>query len=136
MKKFLCGLSMALLTIILAFTLAGCNTDGKIKKAFEKEGYTVTATTVEENKEATAVLSALLTEDEMKDANKYGIIVVSKAIVNTGVIIQFPSSGKLKETLNKNDDKAYDKAKEDGFVNGNCYLVSISPDVIKIFKNA
>ena len=135
MKKIICGISMALLTVVLALCLAGCNTDGKIKKAFEKEGYSVTASTVEENESAKAFLSVLLTEDEMKDANKYGVITVSKSL-NSGVIIQFPSTGKLKETLNKNDDKAYDNAKDKGYVNGNCYLISIFPEVVNIFKNA
>ena len=135
MKKFICGLSMALLTVVLALCFAGCNTDGKIKKAFENEGFTVTSTTVEDSSTAKAFLTALLTEDEMKDANGYGVITVNKTI-RTGVIIQFPSTGKLKETLNKNDDKAYDNAKEKGFVNGNCYLISIDSGVIEIFKNA
>ena len=35
MKKFICGLSMALLTVILAFSLAGCSKAGNIKKAYE-----------------------------------------------------------------------------------------------------
>ena len=135
MKKIIGAISVSLLTVILALCLAGCNTDGKIKKAFEDEGFTVTSTTVEDSDSAKAFLSALLTEDEMKDANGYGVITVNKTI-RSGIIIQFPSSGKLKETLNKNDDKAYDNAKEKGFVNGNCYLISIDPGVIEIFKNA
>ena len=126
---------MALLTVILALALTGCNTDGKIKDAFEKEGFTVTSTTVDENEAAKTFLSALLTNEEMEDAKGYGVITVNK-VLRVGVIIQFPSTDKLKSTLNKADEKAYDNAKEKGFVNGNCYLISVDSGIIEIFKNA
>ena len=56
--------------------------------------------------------------------------------------MKFPGAGDLKSFLTvedkdgKKDTSAYDKAKEDGYINGNCWLLTLSSDAKDIFKKA
>lgn len=144
MKKFLTALSAALLVVILALTMAGCDKSGNIKKAFENEEYTVT-TVDASNETVQTLLKAALTEDQVSKVNEYEIILcVGKglnAITGSGVVIKFPSSGELKSFLTVEDSEgnkdtsAYDKAKEDGSINGNCLYFGSSAGK-DIFKKA
>lgn len=133
MKKFITAICTALLVVVLAFTLTGCDKSGKIKKAFEKEGYTVTVIKASDSK----VLTDLLSEEDMKEIDEYEVFNCSKSAgLSSGIvtIIKFPSDDKLKEVLG---EEAYNKAEEKGYVNGNCYLaVPLGADVVKIFKDA
>ena len=141
MKKFLCGLSMALLTIILAFTLAGCSKAGNIKKAYENEGYTVTSAKAEESD-----LKSVLGEDAAKEAASYEYYTVcDKATgkIPVAFYIKCPSASKIKDTMTiTNDDgskdtSAYDEAVESGLINGDCIYVGLpAGDLFEIFKNA
>lgn len=130
MKKFLTVLSTVLLVALLALTLTACgDSSGSIKKAYEKEGYTVTTADAKDN----AALKTLLGEDAKDELDNYEVIVCTKGIT-TVTIVKFPSADKLKETLGEDD---YKKAEENGLVNGNCYLLIPSlPGVNDIFKNA
>lgn len=128
MKKVLTAISMVLLVVVLAMTMTGCDKSGKIKKAFEKEGYEVTVV----NSKDSTVLSELLTEDQKEDIDKYEVIVCKK-LLSSATIIKFPSANDLKEVLGED---AYNKAVEAGLVNGNCYLALPLGNVVDIFKNA
>lgn len=139
MKKYLKTLSIAMLVAVCAIVVAfaGCSDKaGSIKKAFEKDGYTVTEVKAEDSD----VLKGLLSEEEQKDISKYSVIQCSKKdglSSASATVIVFPSADKIKEVLGSD---IYDSAVESGYVNGNCYLVlpvSLSPDkIVKIFKNA
>lgn len=129
MKKFLAALSTALLIVVLALTLSGCDNSGKIQKAFEKEGYEVTVTKADED----STLLSMLDDEQKKDISQYSIITCKKGL-HVASIIKFPSANTIKESVGESD---YDKLVESGFVNGNCYLVfTIDTEVIGIFKNA
>lgn len=144
MKKFLAALSTVMLVALLALTMTGCDKSESIKKAFEKEEYTITEVSAN-NETVQGILKPLLTEDQLKDVNNYSVILcVGKglnALTGSGVVIKFPSGGDLKDFLTvedkdgKKDTTAYDKAKEDGSINGNCLYFGSSAGK-EIFKKA
>lgn len=137
MKKFLATVSTVLLIAILAFTMAGCDNSGNIKKAFENEGYTVTSVKADSS-EAKGLFTLMgFSEKQVKEAEKYEIIYCVKGI-SACMIIKFPSEGDLKEflTVEKDGNKdtaAYDKAKENDEINGNCLFIGTgsSKDIFK-----
>lgn len=137
MKKFFKAAIAAIAVVILACAFVGCSdASGKIQKAFEREGYTVTAVKAEDSPE----LQNYLSDEQKKDINKYGVLNCTKrdglnsAVV---VIIKYPSKDEIIEGIGQEN---YDSAVENGLVNGNCYLAvpgSLNPSkVIEIFKNA
>lgn len=140
MKKFLKVLSTALLVVVFALAFAGCDKSGSIKKAFENEGYTV-AVVDAENSGVAALIGSSLTKEQQEELAKYEIIYCSKSI-NVAVIIKCGSEGELKDFLTTEDSEgnkdasAYDSAKENGYINGNCYLITVSSAAKEIFKKA
>ncbi len=130
LKKLALVLTSALLVMVMAIGLVACGKSNSIKKAFEKEGYTVTTVNKDSN-ELTKSIFEGASEENKKILEKSELISVSKGL-NAGVIIKFPSTKDLKEYAGDN----YDKSVESGLVNGECVLVSLSPEVVKIFKNA
>ena len=143
MKKVLTAICSALLIAIFAVTMAGCDKSGSIKKAFEKEEYTVTTVSTSDST-VNSILKPLLTEDQLKKANEYEVILCAgkglNLLTGSGVVIKFSSSSELKDflTVEKDGNKdttAYDKAKEDGRINGNCLYFGSSAGK-EIFKKA
>ena len=144
MKKVLTAICSALLIAVFALTMAGCDKSGSIKKAFEKEEYTVTTVNAD-NSTVQTILKAALTEDQVNKVNEYEIILcVGKglnAVTGSGVVIKFPSSGELKDFLTVEDSEgnknttAYDKAKDSDSINENCLYFGFSAGK-EIFKNA
>lgn len=140
MKKKLGIVSVVCLALVMAMALTACSAAGGIKKNFEKEGYTVTSVKVEDDSSAEATLKALgLSDDQLNNVKKCELITVSKNL-NSAVIIAFPGASDLKDyfTVEKEDGSkdtsAYDKAKEEGYIKGNCLLITISSDAKEIFN--
>ena len=134
LKKILVILTAALLVL----SLASCDKSGSIKKAFEKEDYTVTVVDAN-NGTVKNLLDLALSDDQMEKIAEYEIILVSNGLLNTAAIIKFPSAGDLKDFLTvekdgKKDTEAYDTAKENGKINGNCLLIGGSDEVEEIFN--
>lgn len=145
MKKVLLGFTTALLTVILCLTLAGCDKSGNIKKAFENEGYTVTEMTTKDNDSIKKILAIGLTQDQIAEIDKYSVFICSEGSVVSipvAAIVKFSSSSEMKDFLTtedsegKKDTSAYDSAKEKGWVNGNCYILTLSSKALNVFKNA
>lgn len=144
-KKILVAISTALLIVILAFTMAGCDKSGSIVKAFEDKEYTVTEVSTDNDDAKSLLKTAGLTDEQVQNASEYKIYLCTAkgiaAITSSGLVIKFPSSGDLKEFLTvedkdgNKDASAYDKAKEDGSINGNCLYFG-APAGKEIFKNA
>ncbi len=136
MKKILVVLMAALMLV----SLVSCgDKSGSIKKAFEKDEWTV-KTVKADDTGVKALLEILLTDEQMEEVDKYELILCNKNIVKTALIIKFPGSGDVKEFLtvedkdgNKNT-KAYDDAKEKGWINGNCLLLTLDSDAKELFK--
>ena len=141
MKKFLVGIVSAMVAVLLCFSLAGCDKSADIKKAFEKEGYTVTVVDTN-NDTAKGLLSVALTSEQIEKVGEYGIYLCTGKLLQTPALyIKFSSSGELKDFLTvekdgNKDTSAYDSAKEKGFINGNCYLLPTVGKPLEIFKNA
>ena len=135
MKKIISKILAFLGALVLVFSLAGCDKSNAIKKAFEKADYNVEV--VDENNDLVKVYLNLLDEEDREEAAEYEFIVVSSGFTKSGLIIKYPSTKDLKEALNTEDNPdGYKEAKEEGLVNGNCLLSTLSSDVKEIFKNA
>ena len=131
---------LVLLTaLVLVFSLASCgDKSGAIKKAFEKEEWTVKTVNADDTGVKT-ILEILLTDEQIEKASEYEIILCTKNVINSAIVIKFPSAGDVKNFLTvekdgKKDTSAYDKAKENGTINGNCLLITMSNDAKEIFK--
>lgn len=130
MRKVLVAISTAILVVILALAFAGCDNSGKIKKAYEKAGYEVTVVKADKDSE----VYKLLDEEQRKDIGKYSIITCKKDLLNSAIIVKYPSESVMKDILG---EEIYNKAVEAGLVNGSFYLsLPVGTDVIEIFKNA
>ncbi len=133
------------LTLVLAMSLVmlvSCgDKSGAIKSAFEKEGYTVKSVDATDE-DAKDLLEILFDDEQMEEIAKYEIILCTKdGLLNalkTAIVIKFPSSDDIKTMLTDDDGdtEAYDEAVEDGTINGNCLIITLSEDSVKIFKEA
>ena len=135
MKKFLRGALIVIAVVVMAVMFAGCgDKSGAIKRAFEKEGYEVTVV----NGADSETLKEWLSDDKVDEIGKYEVITCTKSdsilsALDTAVIFKCPSKDDVVENLGQD---AYDKAVESGYVNGNCFLFSLSNKSREIFKNA
>jgi len=133
------ALAMALLMVTMAF--ASCGDKGEaVKKAFEKEEWDV-KTVDSKTSGVDVLLKILLTEEQREKADEYELILVKSGILKSALIIKFSSANELKDFLTvekdgKKDTSMYDDAKEDGIINGNCLLLTLSSDAKDIFKKA
>lgn len=126
MKKRSLLLTCMLLVVTLALALCGCSSYGSIKSAFEKEGYTVTDASNED-------IEKYLDE---QGANVCHVHFASKT-ASHALIFEFNSTKDMEEQINKSETLngiIKDLQKSD-LVNGNCCIVSISPEALKIFRD-
>ena len=145
MKTMLKRISVFALAALMMLALVSCgNKASAVKKAFEKADYKV-ETVKSDSEEAQTILKLLLNEEQMKEVSKYELMICKMDgalnIGKTAIIIKFPGSGDVKDFLTvekdgKKDTSAYDKAKEDGIINGNCMIITASSDSKDIFKKA
>lgn len=129
MKKVLSAISLMLLTIVLALTMAGCDKSGNVKKAFENEGYTVT----EMNAKESTALAAILSSDQKEKIDQYSVIFCVKGL-QSATIVKFSSKDEIVDFLGED---TYNSAVESGLINGNCWLaVPVGVAVKDIFSKA
>ncbi len=153
MKK-LTKLTSLLLIVVSLLTVAACTSSyGKLKKAFQAEGYVV----VEEMESLTASMKEKL-EQEADDKFAIEFHVMQKAetgLINlsyvfilefnaTDDLVEFikgseTAQGMVKDVANDENVKAfYNSLVEAGYANGNCLVFSLtdSSSVKDIVKNA
>ena len=139
--KQVLALSLACLMLV---TLVSCDKSGSVKKAFEKEGYTVSSVKADD-KSVQSLLKILLNEEQIKKVGEYELILCTPEGLlnadNLALVIKVPSSGDLKdflttETDGKKDTSAYEKAEKDGLINGNCLILTLGSEAKEIFKKA
>ncbi len=145
MKKTLRNVIVLLTALLLVVSLAACDKSANIKKAFEDAGYTVTSAKATDDS-VKGLLDLLLNDEQMKEAENYEIILCKvDGLLNIGktaVVLKVPSAGDLKNFLTvededgKKDTSVYDKAVEDGKINGNCMIFTASSESLEIFKKA
>ena len=144
MKHILKSVLALSLALVMLLALVSCDKSSAVKKAFEKEEYTVESVSTEKLNDSETIKGILkdagLTDEQVKDLANYEVIFVFKDLTKAGLIIKFPGSGDVKSFLTvekdgKDDTSAYDKAKEDGRINGNCLFLGTS-SAKDIFKKA
>ena len=144
-KKILAAVSAVILTVALACIMTGCYKSGSIVKAFEAKEYTVTEISTDNDTAKSILKTAGLTDEQVKNASEYKIYLCTAkglaSLTSSGVVIKFPSGSALKDFLTvedkdgNKDSSAYDKAKENGSVNGNCLYFG-APAGKEIFEKA
>ena len=139
--KQVLALSLACLMLV---TLVSSDKSGSVKKAFEKEGYTVSSVKADDES-VQSLLKILLNEEQIKKVGEYELILCTPEgllnAANLALVIKVPSSGDLKdflttETDGKKDTSAYEKAEKDGLINGNCLILTLGSEAKEIFKKA
>lgn len=140
MKKFLVAVCSVMLVALLALTMTGCSSYGKIEKAFVKEGYTV-ETDVEKYQDQLLKALNADSEEEAKSSCTIHLLVKKGIIPDVAFIFEFNSTKELREKISESDTlKGMIKdAQDSDLVKGNCILFPLSLDVksmTEIFKNA
>lgn len=146
MKK-LTKLMALLLVVVSLIGITACSSSyGKIKKAFENEGYTV----VEEMESLTDAMKENL-EKEASDDMAIEVHIMTKALSSAVFIIEFKATdelveyvqgsetiqGIIKDIASNEDVQAfYDALVDAGYANGNCLVFALLGDVTDIVKNA
>ena len=131
-KKFFALVAVAVLGL---FTLASCGSSaGKIQKAFEKNDYTVVVKQVEEKD---SVLKSVYTAKKGIKISVFFELGTTDDLEASIKELQKNEDYKNLVALFGNDAKVVvEKLNEKGLVNGNCILLSLDVDAMKIFKEA
>ena len=139
MKKFL-KIAITAILAVTVLALAACSNYGKVKKAYEKEGYEQS----EEFEEMYANFYAAFVDEDAEE--EYGIKIYIHVLVKKGqallslpdaaIIVEFDcSEKKMKEYMEDEDIKdAYDEARKKGYIKGTCVLVYGSDDALEIWE--
>lgn len=145
MKSMLKNILALSLVLVMLLSLASCgDKSAAIKKAFEKEEYTVTVVNADDE-DARGLLKLLFNEEQIEEISEYEIMLCKQeGLLNVGktaIVIKYPSAKDLKAALTvekdgKKDTSAYDDAVEKGNINGNCQIITLSDDSREIFKKA
>ena len=140
MKKLLKLTALTLVAVLLLTSLVSCDASKGLKEAYMEAGYTVQVVSGESS-EAKAFFNLVdLTEEEIDELEDYELILCWKSIVPAALIVKFPHFLALREFLIEEEDgvkdtSAYDKAKENGKINGNCLLIYGIGDADVIFAS-
>ena len=137
MKQF-AKIFSVVLALTLLFSLAGCSSFGKIRKAFEKNDYTLN----EDLESVTdSLYKAAMDEETM---NEMGITIKVHAFQKNGtllnwvIILEFDcSKEKMQEYMESETVKgAFKDAQNSDYVNGSCVFLAGDKDALEIFKKA
>ena len=134
MKKTVKIVALAMALVLSALALVSCSTFGSIQKNFEKNGYALQGEGTEgsfthDDKEIAYTIYTFKKDGE-------GLLGAVTGALSTAVVWEFSSDADLAEAIENNEDiKAILKdADESRFVNGNCVLMTINPDAVKLFN--
>ena len=142
MKKFTKILALTLVVAMCAVMLVSCSSYGKIKKAFEAEGYTLqnpdnepTKTIETESGDVTVTVHTFQKEAESTGNVLEDALGGIGQLASTAIVWEFSSSADLDKALESDTVKGIIKdAQKSDVVNGNCILTTINADAIAIFK--
>lgn len=142
MKKSVRILAVVMALLMMTFALVSCGDKSEaIKKAFEKEEWEVSIVD-SDTAGVKTLLEIMLTDEQMEKADDYELILVNSGLLKSALIIKCASSSDLKAFLTiedkdgNKDTSMYDDAKEDGIINGNCIILTLSGDAKDIFAGA
>ena len=146
MKKTVKIAALALALVLCLLALASCSKFGSIEKNFEKHGYTLQNADDEptgeiELEDGTVITYTIHTfqkeakkdEDDTLLDNIVGGITEA---ASTAIVWEFKSEKDLKKAVEENESlKAMiEDVQESEYVNGNCVLMTLSSDAVKIFN--
>ena len=143
MKTFTKILALALVVVMSVVMLVSCSTYGKIEKAFEDAGYTLqnadnekTGTIETDDGVITYTIHTFQKEAEDSDSILGDIIGGIGEAASTAVVWEFSSDKDLAKAMAENEDmkELLEDAQESDLVNGNCFLMTLNPDAVEIFK--
>lgn len=141
MKKIVRIMAVVMALLMVTLTFVSCGDKGEaVKKAFESKEWEVKTVSADSTGVDT-LLKILLSEEQIERAEKYELIMVTNGLLNSAIIIKCSSADEIKDFLTvekdgKKDTTMYDKAKEDGIINGNCLILTLSSSAKDIFKGA
>ncbi len=141
MKKTIKLLSLTMALVLCALTLVSCSSFSSIKSNFEKNGYELkgeekTGTVKLEEGEITYTIHTFQVKTEEGDSALDNIIGGITQGLSTAIVWEFASDKDLNKAIENNDEiKAVLKdAEKSKFVNGNCILMTVNPDAVKLFN--
>ena len=141
MKRTLKITALALVLATLAILLVSCGTSfGGIRANFEKHNYELKSSEPGKIEYDGKVLNYTIHTFQLKknDSGNFfediGSIIGS--LVSTAVVWEFSSNADLNAALEQNDTLKglLESAQKTDFVNGNCVLLTVNTDAIKLFK--
>ena len=147
MKKKLGMLFTAIaLVLTMAFLFCACSTYGGIKSAFKKEGYEEIEATAEQKEQIKSLVgddydSKVIFHVLQKQADENAGLLGQLNKLSVAIIIEFKSNKDMEDSLKSqlgkdNVENVYEELQKLDTVNGNCTIISISPEALKIFKEA
>ena len=143
MKNTIKIVALMLVLIVSIACLVSCSTYGSIKKAFEKEGYTLQNADNEPTGEVKTddgvikyTIHTFQKESEKSDSIVGSIIGGIAQGASTAVVWEFSSDKDLEKAIAESETlKGIIKDSQDSeYVNGNCVLTTINPEAVEIFK--
>ena len=143
MKKTVKIVALAMALVLCTLALVSCSSFGSIKSNFEKNGYELvsadketTGTIKLEEGEITYTIHTFQLKQEEGGSALDNILGGIAQGLSTAIVWEFASDKDLAKAMEENEDiKAVLKdAEESKFVNGNCILMTINPDAVKIFN--
>lgn len=132
------------LIVIMATTLCACSSYGSIKSAFKKEGYKEVeiSDTYKEQVKSTVGAEYVdkVTIHVLAKESDDSLLGQLASAVSTAIIVEFKSNDDMVASLKKDlgEDtvkEAYEALQKLDTVNGNCTIISLSPEALKIFKS-
>ena len=143
MKKTIKLIALSLVLVMAIAMLASCgDKSAAIKSAFEKEDYEVTSVKYEDLSSGyQTIIETILGKEAAENMADYEIMTCKK-VIPLAIVVKFPSENDIKSALTVTDKDGnastaiYDELKEDGAINGNCLILTLTPGALEIFKNA
>ncbi len=126
--------SLFLVLVLLVSLLAACNKRGGVVEAFTEAGYDCTAIASLTEEDDRALLLKMFGEEVLDALPECEILVFSKYLIPGAAVFCFESSSALREYLNEMGEDAYEAAREEGRVLGNCYLAYAGYGTLEIFS--
>lgn len=136
MKRMMSAAVAMLLLLTMVLSLASCSSFGTIKGNFEKAGY-------ELDSKAESTLSLKTNDGEVSvTVHKFnkksdgGVLDSIVSAVSTAIVYEFGSDADLQKAMSENEKlmDTFKEAQKSDYINGNCVLMTLNPDAVKIFN--
>ena len=141
MKKTVKLIALSLALLLCTLALVSCSRFGSIKSAFEDNGYALKGESKEgeitlESGTLSYTIHTFQKEAKESDSALGNAIGGLTSLASTAVVWEFSSDSDLKKALEENKEmkELLEDASESDLINGNCFLMTLNPEAIEIFK--